>query len=92
MSVGHVARLLETNGIPTVIIAARAFRDHLAKMTLPRVVTTPYPMGRPLGAPGDVQSQRRSILSALELLESAGRVGTIVDLTGDYTPGLQSSV
>ena len=77
---------MEDAGIPTVIIAARAFRDHLAKMTLPRVVTTPYPMGRPLGAPGDHQSQRQSILSALDLLESAGQVGTILDLTGSYTP------
>jgi hypothetical protein len=83
---------MEAAGISTVIIAARAFRDHLAKMTLPRVVTTPYPMGRPLGAPGDLQSQRKSILSALELLESAGQVGTIVDLTGNYSPGLKSNV
>jgi hypothetical protein len=77
---------MEDAGISTVIIAVRAFRDHLAKMTLPRVVTTPYPMGRPLGAPGDDQSQRESILSALDLLESAGQVGTILDLTGSYTP------
>ena len=79
---------MEDAGIPTVIIAARAFRDHLAKMTLPRVVTTPYPMGRPLGAPGDNQSQRKSILSALDLLNSAGQAGTIMDLTGSYTTAL----
>jgi hypothetical protein len=80
---------MEAAGISTVIIAARAFRDHLVKMTLPRIVTTPYPMGRPLGAPGNLQSQRKSILTALELIENAGQVGTIVDLTGDYTPVLQ---
>ena len=80
---------METAGISTVIIAARAFRDHLEKMTLPRVVTTPYPMGRPLGAPGDHQSQREIILSALDLLESAKQVGTILDLTGSYTPVTQ---
>ena len=78
---------MEEAGISTVIIAARAFRDSLAKMTLPRVVTTPYPMGRPLGAPGDHQTQRASILSALDLLESATQVGTILDLTGSYAPG-----
>jgi hypothetical protein len=71
---------MEAAGISTVIIAARAFRDHLAKMTLPRVVTTPYPMGRPLGAPGDHKRQRESILTALGLLESAKQVGTILDL------------
>jgi hypothetical protein len=80
---------METAGIPTVVIAAHAFRDHLEKMTLPRVVTTPYPMGRPLGAPGDHQSQRESILSALDLLKSARQVGTILDLTGSYTPVTQ---
>ena len=76
---------MEAAGISTVIIAAAAFRDHLAKMTLPRVVTTPHPMGRPLGAPGDQQKQRATIISALELLESAKKVGTILDLPGSYT-------
>ncbi len=80
---------MEAAGISTVIIAARAFGDHLAQMTLPRVVTTPYPMGRPLGAPGDHRSQRDSILSALDLLESAKQVGTMLDLPGTYIPGLQ---
>jgi len=80
---------MEAAGISTVIIAASAFRDQLAKMTLPRVVTTPYPMGRPLGAPGDHQSQRERILSALDLLKSARQVGTILDLTGSYTPVLR---
>ena len=79
---------MEAAGISTVILAARAFRDHLAKMTLPRVVTTPYPMGRPLGAPGDHHSQRESILTALDLLENAQQAGTILDLTGSYTPML----
>ena len=71
---------MEAAGIATVIIAVRAFKDHLAKMALPRVVTTPFPMGRPLGAPGDHKKQRESILSALDLLESAGQAGTILDL------------
>jgi hypothetical protein len=75
---------MEAAGISTVIIAAHAFRDHLVKMTLPRVVTTPHPMGRPLGAPGDHQRQRDTILSALDLLESARQVGTMLDLPGSY--------
>ena len=77
---------MEEAGIATVIIAARAFEDHLTPMTLPRVVTTPYPMGRPLGAPGDHQSQRASISAALGLLESAKQVGSLLNLTGSYTP------
>ena len=84
MSVGHVARLMEAAGIPTVIIAVGAFREQLAQMTIPRLVTTPHLMGRPLGAPGDRQRQRESILAALSLLESATQIGTIYDLPGTY--------
>ena len=81
---GHLARLVEAAGIATVIIAVRAFRDQLEKMSLPRVVTTPHLLGRPLGAPGDRTRQRESILAALNLLETAKRVGTILDLTGSH--------
>ena len=75
---------MEAAGIATVIIAVRAFREHLAQMTLPRVVTTPHLLGRPLGVPGDHQRQRESILAALKLLESAKQVGTIYDLPGSF--------
>ena len=84
MSVGHTARILEKSGIATVIIAIRAFRPLLQAMMLPRVVITPHPMGRPLGAPGDSARQRACIMAALELLEKAERVGTIVDMPGVY--------
>ena len=86
MSVGHVARLLEAAGIATVIIAARAFRPRLKNMTLPRVLITPHLMGRPLGAPGARVKQRKVILAALDLLESAQQVGTVVDFPGQYHP------
>lgn len=76
---GHIARLLEEASIPTVVIGTRAFRDRLAAMRLPRTVITPHLLGRPLGAPGDVKTQRSVILSALDLLENAVSAGTIVD-------------
>ena len=79
---GHVARLLEATGIATVIIAARAFRPRLKNMTLPRVLITPHLMGRPLGAPGARTRQRDVILAALDLLENAQQVGTIVNFSG----------
>ena len=86
MSVGHLARLLEEAGVPTVIVAVRAFRPRLEVMALPRVLITPYLMGRPMGAPGDVEGQRTTILAALELLERAEKVGAIVELSGVYDP------
>jgi hypothetical protein len=75
---------MEAAGIATVIIAVRAFRDQLEKMTLPRAVTTPHLLGRPLGAPGDRNRQRESLVAALSLLETAQKVGTILDLQGSY--------
>ncbi|MBI5714038.1 MAG: hypothetical protein HZC38_11550 [Chloroflexi bacterium] len=84
MSVGHLARMLEEAGLATVVIGTNAFRDRLAAMHLPRTVITRHPMGRPLGAPNDRETQRKVILGALELLESANRGGVIVDLPSSY--------
>jgi hypothetical protein len=82
--VGHVARLLEEAGIATVIVAIDAFRERLAAMTPPRVLFTPHLMGRPLGAPGDVERQRATLLAAFHLLSSAQTPGTFWELPGAY--------
>ena len=68
MSVGHVARVAEEAGIATVVIAAETFRDRLEALKVPRLLSTPFWMGRPLGRAGDGESQRRTLLAALELL------------------------
>ncbi|HRJ41886.1 MAG: hypothetical protein KJZ86_24655 [Caldilineaceae bacterium] len=65
---GHVARVAEEAGIATVIIATDAFRERLEAMKVPRLLSTPFWMGRPLGRAGDSATQRRTLLSALELL------------------------
>ena len=75
-----MARLLEAAGMPTVIIAARAFQPRLQAMTLPRLVTTPFLMGRPLGPPGHSKQQRATLIAALNLFEEAKRAGTLVEL------------
>lgn len=77
MSVGHLARVLEEAGIPTVIVAVRAFRDRLAAMTPPRALIARRLMGQPLGVPGDRDAQRATILAALDLLATAEQAGTI---------------
>lgn len=89
VSVGHVARLIEAAGIPTVSVFVRAFRHVAVEMGLPRVVVTEHPMGRPLGAPGDVARQQAVVDAALDLLETATEGGTIVDLTARYRPGFE---
>ena len=84
---GHVARLLEREGIPTVTIAVAAFRPRMEVMLLPRLLLTQHPMGRPVGAPGDVEEQRATILAALDLLAQTENGGTIKVHTGRYRPG-----
>jgi hypothetical protein len=46
-------------------------------MRLPRLVVTPYLMGRPLGMPGDQMQQRSTLMAALDLLENASHPQTI---------------
>ncbi len=82
MSVGHVARLLEAAGIPTVIVAAKAFRPRMEPMNLPRLLLTPHLMGRPLGLARDAETQRTVLRAAFNLLETATAGGTIVEFSG----------
>lgn len=79
MSVGHVARLLEDSGIPTVIIAVQSFATRMKMMHLPRVLLTPNLLGRPLGSPGDSKTQRNIILTALNMLENTKNGGEILE-------------
>ncbi len=60
--------MAEEAGIATVIIAAETFRDRLEALKVPRLLSTPFWMGRPLGRAGDGETQRRTLLAALEPL------------------------
>lgn len=73
-----VARHLEAEGIPTVILACA--RDITASAFPPRAVFTPYPLGNPAGRPFDPENQRAVVGAALELLETATAPGTLRDL------------
>lgn len=44
-------------------------RDILDEVGVPRFVFTDLPLGNPLGQPGDVDQQRQTLLTALELVE-----------------------
>lgn len=57
VSVGHVQRVLEASGLPTVSVYVAAFAHVPRQMAVSRAVITPHPMGRPLGAPGDAERQ-----------------------------------
>ncbi|MFV0297260.1 MAG: hypothetical protein ACK5JT_14195 [Hyphomicrobiaceae bacterium] len=64
-----IARYLEENGLPTVIIGAA--RDIVEHCGVPRFVFVDFPLGSPCGEPGKVGQQREIFQTALDLLETA---------------------
>lgn len=64
-----VARHLEENGIPTVIIGAA--RDIVEHCGVSRFVFVDFPLGSPCGEPFDSDMQSRIVGAALDLLEGA---------------------
>lgn len=84
VSVGHVIRELESNGIPTTSIYVRAFAHVVEELKVPRAVITPHPMGRPMGPPRDGDTHQEVLRQALALLEEPE--GRIVEYPGPYRP------
>ena len=68
-TVSLVARHLEDNGIPTVVIGSA--QDIVETVGVPRFVFVDYPLGNPVGRPGDPVEQLAVTTAALELLTSA---------------------
>jgi len=65
--VSAIAYFLESEGIQTTGISL--VRENTAALEPPRFLWASFPLGRPLGKPGDPAFQRRVILAALGLLE-----------------------
>ena len=66
---GLVARHLEANGIPTVIMgAAKHIVEHCG---VPRFLFSDFPLGNSAGKPFDVESQAATLELALRVLEGA---------------------
>ena len=64
-----VARHLEANGIPTVIMGCA--KDIVEHVGVPRFLFSDFPLGNAAGKPNDLDSQAFTIELALEVLESA---------------------
>ena len=71
---------MEEGGIPTVTIASSVFAGRMLPMSIPRLVLTPQPLGRPLGAPGDGDRQRFVLNEAKTLLETATEGPAVLNL------------
>jgi len=67
--VSLVARHLEANGIPTVIMGCA--KDLVEFCGVPRFLFSDFPLGNPAGRPNDVASQEFTMELALKVLESA---------------------
>ena len=64
-----VARYLERNGIPTVIMGAA--KDIVEWAGVPRFLFSDFPLGNSAGRPFDTASQAETLELALQLLERA---------------------
>ena len=71
-----VARHLEANGLPTVIMGCA--RDIVEHCGVPRLLFSDFPLGNSAGRPFDVESQRLTLELALRVLESAPAARTTV--------------
>ncbi len=80
-----VARHLEENGIPTVVIATA--RDIVECCGVARLVHTDYPLGNPCGQPFKPDEQRQIVDLAMDLLETAVDPQTTVTAPFEWHKG-----
>lgn len=66
---GLVARHLEANGVPTVIMGCA--HDIVETCGVARFLFSDFPLGNSCGKPDDPQSQRATLALALSLFDSA---------------------
>jgi D-proline reductase (dithiol) PrdB len=74
--VSLIARHLEKDGIPTVIMGSA--KDIVEHCGVPRFLFSDFPLGNQAGRPFDVDSQRQTLELALRVLESAPAARTTV--------------
>lgn len=80
VSVGHTARVFEEAGLPTVVIGTSVFKTRLAKMNIPRLLLTSELLGKTLGKPFEMETQKKYLLAALDLLEKAETGNSLIEM------------
>jgi D-proline reductase (dithiol) PrdB len=83
--VSLVARHLEANGLPTVIIGSAL--DIVEHCGVPRLVFTDLPLGNPVGHPWNRDMQREVVQLALRTLETARGPRTTVQAAVRWKDG-----
>jgi len=76
-----LGQILEERGVATVVIGL--VRPHMEKTGGPRGLWVPFPLGRPLGEPGDPAFQKRVLRAALSLVERAPGAPVLEDFPDD---------
>ncbi|TAM79708.1 MAG: hypothetical protein EPN47_18095 [Acidobacteria bacterium] len=71
--------MIEKSGIPTVSISL--LREVTERVRPPRALVVDRPLGYPLGAPHDIDLQKRIVMAALELLAHPVQEPLLVDFT-----------
>jgi hypothetical protein len=74
--VSLIARHLEENNIPTVVVGSA--RDVVEECGVPRFLFTDFPLGNPCGKPWDKAMQGTIMEMALDLLQGAWQPRTTV--------------
>ena len=77
-----VARHLEQNGLPTVIVGSAL--DIVERCGAPRLLFTDFPLGNPCGPPGRRDMQKAIVRQAIGLLATAEGPRTIVRAPFDW--------
>ena len=67
-----LAHVLEAEGLATVALGSQ--RQQIERTAPPRGLWCDFPLGRPLGRPGDAEFQHRVLRHALSLLDATGPV------------------
>ena len=75
---GLIQRAIERRGIPTVSVTVA--RDVTEALKVPRALFLAWPMGHHFGVPFHQELQRKVVLEALQLLQTAETSGTISTL------------
>jgi hypothetical protein len=73
---------MERAGFTTITVSP--IPELTAAVGVPRVAGIGFPPGRPFGQPGDSEGQRAVLRAALEVVETAGHAGTVVDLPFEW--------
>jgi len=80
--VGLVQREIEAAGFTTITLSN--IPDLTAAPSVPRVAAIAYPLGRPLGQPGDREGQMAVLRATLQALEGIERPGSVVHLPFEW--------